>query len=101
LRALAAHGKQVVGIHPVENEVEGVPTYKSLADAPEPIQSLSIVTPPRVTETIVAQAIEQKVRSIWMQPGAESETAIEQARQHGIEVIAGGPCLLVSLSLSK
>ncbi|MGN6546610.1 MAG: CoA-binding protein [Aureliella sp.] len=97
LRALKQHGKNVVGIHPTATNVEGVPTYKSLAEVPGQVESLSIVTPPKVTETIVAEAIERGVRSVWMQPGAESEQAILTAREHGLDVIAGGPCLLVTI----
>jgi hypothetical protein len=32
-----------------------------------------------------------------MQPGAESNRAIERCEELGIDVIAGGPCLLVIL----
>lgn len=101
LRALASAGKDVVGIHPIASNVEGLPTFKTLADVPGPIESLSIVTSPSVTERIVTEAIQRGVCSIWMQPGAESEFAIEQAQQHGIDVIAGGPCLLVRLSRAE
>ena len=101
LRALANHGKAVVGLHPVVTEVAGIAVYPSLADVPEPVQSLSIVTPPAVTTKVVADAIEHGVKSIWMQPGAENAEAIAAAQAHGIEVIAGGPCVLVSLALGK
>lgn len=101
LKALAKHGKDVVGLHPVVAEVDGIPVYPSLADVPVPIQSLSIVTPPAVTAKVVNDAIEHGVETIWMQPGAENEQAIQAARQHGITIIAGGPCVLVSLALKK
>ncbi len=101
LKALARHGKQVVGLHPVVTEVDGLPVFPSLAKLEQPVQSLSIVTPPAVTAKIVADAIEHGVQSIWMQPGAENEQAIQAARQHGISVIAGGPCVLVSLALKS
>lgn len=101
LKALAKHGKQVVGLHPVVTNIEGISVFKRLADLPEPVQSLSIVTPPAVTATVVADAIEHGVQSIWMQPGAENEEAIRTAREHGITVIAGGPCILVALALQS
>ncbi len=101
LRALAQHEKQVVGLHPVVTDIDGIAVYPSLADVPESVQSLSIVTPPAVTAKVVNDAIEHGVKSIWMQPGAENPAAIAAAREHGIEVIAGGPCVLVSLALSK
>ena len=35
------------------------------------------------------------VKHVWMQPGAESDVAIRTAEDLGMNVIAGGPCLLV------
>jgi hypothetical protein len=32
-----------------------------------------------------------------MQPGAESPAAVQKGEQAGLNVIAGGPCLLVEL----
>jgi predicted CoA-binding protein len=50
-----------------------------------------------VTEKIVAQAVQAGIKHVWMQPGAESARAVEMAEQAGINVIHGGPCLLVVL----
>ena len=68
--------------------------YKSLSELPEPVQSISIITPAPVTEKIVDDAIAAGIKNIWMQPGAESKLAVEKAQEAGINVIAGGPCLL-------
>ncbi len=84
-------------IHPTETLVQGHDAFPSLRDLPEPVLSVSIITPPAVTERVVEDAIATGVQSLWMQPGAESEAAIEAAENHGLEVIAGGPCLLVVL----
>ena len=96
LRAYLQNGHSAIPIHPVESEVEGQRAYPDLASAPG-IESLSIITPPAVTEKIVEDAIQAGVRHLWMQPGAESQTAIDRARDSGLMVIAGGPCLLVVL----
>jgi predicted CoA-binding protein len=87
-------------VHPVNpnaREVEGLTAYPSLAALPEPARAASIITPPEVTETVVREAAELGIRYLWMQPGAESPRAIELAEEAGIELIAGGPCLLVVL----
>ncbi len=97
LRALQQADKHVVAIHPQAAFVEGASTYRELKAVPHHIDSLSIVTPPSVTERIVDEAIAAGVKNIWMQPGAESEVAITAAEDAGINVIAGGPCLLVAL----
>ena len=84
-------------INPREQEVLGDKVYPRLADLPETVKSISVITPPDVTEMVVEDAIEHGVESIWMQPGAESEDAVTKAEAAGIEVIHGGACLLVVL----
>lgn len=84
-------------VNPRESEIEGQRAYPSLADLPEKVAGVSIITPPKVTERIVAEAAAAGAETVWMQPGAESEEAIALARELGLEVIAGGPCVLVDL----
>lgn len=91
------HGKKAYPINPTASTVKGNPAFKGLTDLPEPVESISIITPPAVTEKIVKDAIDNGVKNIWMQPGAESETAVKQAQEAGLNVIYGGPCLLVVL----
>ena len=97
LRAYLQRGYPVVAIHPTELSVEGTPTFPNLASATQPIESLSIVTPPSVTQQIVTEAIACGVKNLWMQPGAEHPQAIASAQAAGLVVIHGGPCLLVQL----
>ncbi len=97
LRAYLQSGRKVYAINPHVNEVEGLETYASLADVPEEIHGISIVTPPAITETIVEQAAALGISHLWMQPGAESEQAVWRAAGAGVHVIAGGPCILVAL----
>ncbi len=87
----------VFPINPHADEVEGVPAYARLGELPERARAASIITPPPVTESVVAEAIELGIEHLWMQPGAESERAIAAAEGAGLSVIAGGPCLLVVL----
>ena len=88
----------VYPINPKESEIQGVPAYKSLADLPEPCPSVSVITPPAVTEKVVAEAIAAGVEHIWLQPGAESQAAIEAAEAAGLNVIHSGPCILVKFA---
>jgi len=97
LRAYLQYGLDVVPINPSGGEIEGLTSYPDLAALPEPVDGVSIVTPPKVTEKVVEQAVALGISHIWMQPGAESGRAIEIAGQAGANVIAGGPCLLVAL----
>lgn len=97
LRCYLHHGRKVFAINPSADEVEGLPAFATVSDVPDSVDGLSIVTPPHVTDHVVADAIRAGVNAIWMQPGAESQNAIDAAEAAGINVIHGGPCLLVVL----
>ena len=91
------NGLKAYAVNPRGETVLGQPAYKRLSDLPEKVQSVSIITPPAVTEAVVDEAIRLGVKSLWMQPGAESQAAVEKAEAAGLNVIYGGPCLLVAL----
>ncbi|NUP94827.1 MAG: CoA-binding protein [Planctomycetaceae bacterium] len=97
LRCYQQTARPVHVVHPREREIEGVSCVASIADLPAGVHGLSIITPPAVTEQVVQAALAKGIRHLWMQPGAESAKAIELARAAGLNVIAGGPCLLVVL----
>jgi len=97
LRAYLQANKPVFCVHPRETEIEGQKCWPSLAALPETPTGVSIITPPSVTEQIVQEAHARGVRAVWMQPGAESPEAIATAERLGLDVIAGGPCVLVAL----
>ena len=95
LRAYARKGLEVYPINPRAEVIEGMKAYPNLKSLPRPPRGVSIITPPAITETIVAEAAEAGARFVWMQPGAESPEAVRVARERGLEVIADGSCFLV------
>ncbi|WP_257304814.1 CoA-binding protein [Geothrix campi] len=95
LRCYQQHGHEVYPINPRAPEVEGLKAYASLAALPVKVPAISVITPPAATEQVVREAAAAGVKHIWMQPGAESDEAIRRAESLGMNVIAGGPCLLV------
>jgi len=98
LRCYLQNGKRpVYAVNPRASEIEGVECYPDLAALPEPARAISIITPPAITEGVVDDALRLGIGRLWMQPGAESAPAVERALAGGIDVIAGGPCLLVAL----
>lgn len=97
LRCYIKHNKTVYPIHPLETDIEGLQCLKDIEELPEEVKSISIITPPAVTEKIVDKAIQKGIKNIWMQPGAESELAVAKCKQYEINVIANGPCILVEL----
>ena len=70
---------------------------KSINDLPDNVKSISVITPPSITEQVVELAHSKGIKNIWMQPGAESELAVQKCVEYGINVIADGSCILVML----
>jgi predicted CoA-binding protein len=97
LRCYQQAGRNVYAVNPAATTVEGFQAYPSLSSLPEVIHGISIITPPRISESIVAEAMELGIRHLWFQPGAEHGPAIAAARTAGCDVIADGPCILVVL----
>ena len=98
LRCYQQHGlAPLYPVNPRGGVIEGLTAYASLSALPEPARAVSIITPPKITEAVVAEAARLGIRRLWMQPGAESARALELAEEHDLSVIAGGPCLLVVL----
>ncbi len=97
LRVYQQNQLEVVPVNPSGGEIEGLTAYPDLPSIPGTLAGVSIITPPKVTEQVVAQALSLGIKNIWMQPGAESAEAVELAEAAGANAIAGGPCILVSL----
>ncbi|NKB68000.1 MAG: CoA-binding protein [Candidatus Latescibacteria bacterium] len=97
LRCYMRHGLTVYPVNPQAGQIEGLEAYPALADLPEPVERISVVTPPAITAGVVEEAAAAGVAQVWMQPGAESAAALRRANELGLAVIAGGPCLLVEL----
>src|SRR5512139_1395524 len=97
LRCYQQNGRRAIPVNPNEQEVEGAACVASVLDLAEDVRSISVITPPPVTERVVEEAIRKGIRNVWMQPGAESERAVAACRAAGINVIADGSCVLVVL----
>lgn len=97
LRVYQQKNLQVIPVNPREQEIEGVACVPSVMDLPGDVKSISVITPPQVTEQVVEMAARKGIKNVWMQPGAESDAAVEACRRNGISVIADGTCILVVL----
>lgn len=95
LRCYLQNGKAAVPVNPNESEIEGVACVASINELPDEVTSISMITSPAVTVQLVPLAIMKGIKNVWMQPGAEHPEALLLCREHGINVIADGSCVLV------
>ena len=101
LRVYLQHNMKVIPVNPREKEIEGIPCVASIPDLPSDVKSISVITPPTVTEQVVDMAIAKGIENIWMQPGAESLVAVDKCRKGKINVIADGSCILVKMGYTE
>jgi predicted CoA-binding protein len=80
-------GYVVYPVNPNIDEVLGDRCYHSLSELPEKTDVVDIVVPPKVTEKIVVECKELGTERVWMQPGSESEYAINFCTQNNIKVV--------------
>jgi len=100
-RNYLAHQKKAYPVNPNVKTVMGNSAFPDLTSLPEKVESVSIITPPAVTEKVIDEAVKVGIKNIWIQPGAESDSAIRKAEEAGINVIHGGPCILVVMGYSE
>jgi predicted CoA-binding protein len=98
LRAYQAEGYTVVPVNPNEREVEGLKTYPSVLDVPLPIDMATVYVPPHIGITLLPQFEQKGIAEIWMNPGAESDELLAEARRLKLNVITA--CSIVGIGRS-
>jgi len=84
---LTEAGYTVYGVNPRGGEIGGQTLYPTLSDLPERPAVVDVVLPPGITEEIVRQCAQLGLKRVWMQPGSESEAAIQFCQEHDIKVV--------------
>ena len=97
-RKLKSAGYTVYAVNPNSDSIDNDPCYPGLDNLPGIVDCVVTVTPPEITESSMLGAGRLKIRYVWMQPGSESASACNQARAQGLQVVSGGPCILVSIT---
>lgn len=87
-------GYEVYPVNPKANEILGDTCYPSLEDLPIKPDVADLVVPPQVTEQAVKTCKNLEIMKVWMQPGSESETAINFCRENSMTVIHG-VCIMI------
>lgn len=94
-RAFQAEGYRVIPINPNEASVEGVSTYPSVTEVPEPIDMATVYVPPEIGITLLDGFERKQIAEIWINPGAESDALIAEARRRKLNVIEA--CSIIGL----
>jgi predicted CoA-binding protein len=95
LRAFQADGHTVIPVNPHEAVVEGITAYRSVLDVPGPIDMATVYVPPDVGVGLLAEFEQKRIPEIWINPGAESDELVEEARRRGLTIIVA--CSVVAI----
>ncbi|MFA6410147.1 MAG: CoA-binding protein [Candidatus Buchananbacteria bacterium] len=87
-------GYKVIPVNPSLKELLGTKAYPMLTVVPAKIDVAIFVVPPAVTETILAEVKKLNIKKVWLQPGSESQKAIEFCEQNQIECIHDA-CIMI------
>jgi uncharacterized protein len=98
VRAFQAQGYKVVPINPNEAEVEGLATYASVVDVPGHIDMATVYVQPHIAMGLLADFEKKGIPEIWINPGAESDALLVEARRRKLNVIAA--CSIVGIGES-
>jgi len=93
-RDLLNAGFPVKGVHPKGGFVLGQNLYRSLSEMETRPELVITVVPPAVTEQVVEECNHLGIKNVWMQPGSESEAALEKAKAYGIKTVMA--CFMVA-----
>lgn len=75
-------------------EILGRTAYKEISHIDAEIDAVIFVTPPSVTEKILPDVYKCGIKKIWMQPGSDSNDAIDFCNDKGIECVHGA-CIMM------
>jgi len=80
-------GYSVYPINPNADSIFGDKCYPNLRKLPVTPDVVNVVVPPKITERIVKECKELKIKKVWLQPGSESNKAIDFCRKNGIKIL--------------
>ena len=86
-RYLQQEGYRIIPVNPHEREVLGETAYPDLASVPHKVDVVDVFRNSRYAVDIVRQAREVGAAAVWLQPGAGTLPAAEEARAAGLKVV--------------
>jgi hypothetical protein len=98
VRAHRQAGWEVVPVSLSGDVVEGLPTYRKLAEVPGELDRVTVYLPPPVTLELLPEIAATGATEVFFNPGAADRQVVERARELGIPAVEA--CSIVDLGLS-
>jgi predicted CoA-binding protein len=95
MKMLLEYGHHPVPVNPAFAEVLEKKCYRSIAEVPGPIDTVTLYLGAARSEPLIADILAANPRRIIFNPGAENSHLVLEAKARGIETVEG--CTLVML----
>ena len=99
MQKLREHGHRAIPVNPAFHEILGEPCFRSIADVPGPVDTLTLYLGAARSTGLIAGIIAASPRRIIFNPGAENPELATRAEAAGIGVVHG--CTLVMLQTGQ
>ncbi len=99
VRLLLEKGFSVIPIHPVAEEICGIPVVHRIEDITERVDTLTIYLSPKNSEALIPSIISLHPSRVILNPGAESAKVMDALSREGIPFIEA--CSLVLLTTGQ
>jgi predicted CoA-binding protein len=91
---LKQRGYQVFLVHPEASEIDGETCYPNLAALQGKVDSVVICVSPRQSAGVIRDAASAGITHVWLQQGAQSNDALEAAKEVGVSPVVN-KCILM------
>lgn len=98
VRAYLRQGWTVYPINPKGGEIEGLKSYLSMKDLPGPVERVTLYLPPPVGVRALPDIAAAKPAEFYVNPGAESEELVAEAKRLGLEPILA--CSIIEIGVT-
>jgi predicted CoA-binding protein len=95
IHAFLAQGWTVYPVNSRETDIEGLPTYRSIAEVPGPVDRVSLYVPPAIGIQLLEAIRAHGSPELWINPGAGSPELVARAEQLGLTIIEA--CSIVAV----
>jgi predicted CoA-binding protein len=96
VRAYLEQGWTVYPVNPKEDQIEGLPCYRGIADLPAGVDRASLYVPPAVGIRLLDAILARSAKELWVNPGSGSPELLARAEELGL--VAVEACSIMSAS---
>jgi predicted CoA-binding protein len=94
VRDLHGRGYTVLPVNPRETEIAGLHSYATVAEVPDPVHIVDMVTPPRVTDAVLSALDPGKAEFVFLQDGSWDDATLALALQR-FPAVVHHACIMV------